>query len=183
MDDVYVVQVNTDGDSGFPKDRVVEIGIARADLSTGHVDSFYYNRVALPPGSFMRRQREYMLANSGLTPEDLQSGRPEEEVVADVKRLLNGRTVTSFDIGVTFMRFLLMDPWDLTHEATLMASCSAGLPASLKGRADRNENEMIRLAYDALFPGDAKGMGDGRSALDLALKSAFIMLELRRRGL
>ena len=41
---------------------------------------------------------------------------------------------------------------------------------------------MINLAYDALFPGDEKGIGDGRSALDLALKSAFIMLRVRRCG-
>lgn len=180
MDEVYVVQVHTDGDYGFPRDRVTEVGICRVTPENGEVESYFSARVALPPGSFMRRQREYLENTAGLTPEDLQDGLPEEEAVRKVKELLAGRTVTSFDIGFTFKKFLLYDPWDITLEMSIMSSASVGLPPSLR-ESDIPEPMMVDRAYKALFPDDEKAVGDGRSALDLALKTSFIMLEMRAR--
>lgn len=180
MDTVYVVEVHTDGEYGFPRDRIAEIGICRVDTGTGDVESAFSTRVHLEPGSFMKRQRQYLYATSGLTPEDLAVGMPEAEAARQVKRILAGKTVTSFDIGYTFKKFLVYDPWDITLEMSVMSSASVGLPPSLR-EGTLSQPEMIRRAYGTLFPDDEKGIGDGRSALDLALMTSFILLEMRAR--
>ena len=104
----------------------------------------------------------------------------EAEAARQVKRILSGKTVTSFDIGYTFKKFLVYDPWDITREMSVMSSASVGLPPSLR-EGPLSQPEMIRRAYGTLFPDDEKGIGDGRSALDLALMTSFILLEMRAR--
>ena len=100
-------------------------------------------------------------------------------IVEDVKRLLNGKTVTSFDVSFTIKKFLINEPWDITKEMTIMGSGGRGIPSSVLGDQPKNENLAIYNAYKALFPNDEMCIGDGRTALDLALKSSFLMLRAR----
>ena len=48
----YIVEALTDGDYGFPLDRIVEIGICRVDIDTKDVESMYCSRIRLEEGSF-----------------------------------------------------------------------------------------------------------------------------------
>ena len=58
-EEIFVVQVVTDGDYGFPLDRVCEIGICKVDLEKVTVDSVYSARTFLEPGSFTKKQKAY----------------------------------------------------------------------------------------------------------------------------
>ena len=180
-EEVFVVQVVTDGDYGFPLDRVCEIGICKVDLDTGNVESAYSARIRLEPGSFTKKQKDYFERVSGESIETLMDGVPLDLVVADVKGLLKGRTITSFDISFAIKKFLVNEPWDISKEMTIMASGGRGIPPTALGDEPKNENLAIDSAYDLLFPDDEMGIGDGRSALDLALKSSFLMLKARGR--
>ena len=180
-EEVFVVQVVTDGDYGFPLDRVCEIGICRVDLDTGNVESAYSARILLEPGSFTKKQKSYFEEVSGEPIEALLDGTPLDSVVMDVKELLNGKTITSFDVSFAIKKFLINEPRDISKEMTIMASGGRGIPPTALGDNPKNENLAIDSAYRMLFPDDAMGIGDGRSALDLALKSSFLMLRARGR--
>lgn len=180
-EEVFVIQVVTDGDYGFPLDRVCEIGICRVDLDTASVDSIYSAHVLLDPGSFTKKQRAYFESTSGEPVETLLKGVRLEDIVTDVKNLLTGKMITSFDVSFTIKKFLINEPWDISKEMTIMASGGRGIPPSVLGDEPKNENLAIANAYDALFPDDAAGIGKGRSALDIALKSSFLMLRARGR--
>lgn len=180
-EEVFVVQVVTDGDYGFPLDRVCEIGICKVDLDTASVESIYSARIFLEPGSFTKKQRAYFEDTSGEKVEVLLEGIPLEDVVTDVKELLTGKTITSFDVSFTIKKFLINEPWDISKEMTVMASGGRGLPPTALGDQPKNENLAISKAYDLLFPDDSMGIGNGRSALDIALKSSFLMLRARGR--
>ena len=180
-EEVFVVQVVSDGDYGFPLDRVCEIGICKVDLDTAIVDSVYSARVLLEPGSFTKKQRAYFEKTSGEPVEVLLNGTPLNDIVTDVKELLEGKTVTSFDVSFTIKKFLINEPWDISKEMTVMASGGRGIPPSALGDDPKNENLAITHAYELLFPDDSMGIGNGRSALDIALKSSFLMLKARGR--
>ena len=78
-------------------------------------------------------------------------------------------------------KFLINEPWDISKEITVMTSGGRGIPASALDENPKNENLAIDSAYRNLFPDDAMGIADGRDALDLTLKSSFLMLKAKRR--
>ena len=84
-------------------------------------------------------------------------------------------------MSFTIKKFLINEPWDISKEMTIMASGGRGIPPSALGDDPKNENLAITHAYDLLFPDDSMGIGNGRSALDIALKSSFLMLKARGR--
>ncbi len=176
---VFVIQVLSDGNYGFPLDRIVEIGIVKVDIESSTVESVYSERIFLEDGSFTKKQREYLRNISGLDVSDLSNGRKLEDVISDVKRIISGKTITSFDISFTVKKFLMFEPWDITKEMTVMASIKSGVPSKYLPLEKMDENALIKYTYDLFFPDDSKCIGSGKSALDYALMSAEIMLALR----
>ena len=177
---IYIVQTATDGDYGFPLDRVAEIGICRVDLETETVESMYGSRIRLEEGSFTSKQLEFLKERNDLTPADLADAPEQEVVIEEVADILAGNTVTSFYIGQSINRFLAFEPWGLTHMMTVMSSVGATVPDSFKGDKPTNERKAIDSAYRALYPNDTPAAGEGDSALDLALRTAFIMIGVRK---
>ncbi|MGN0098391.1 MAG: hypothetical protein ACI38Y_03580, partial [Candidatus Methanomethylophilaceae archaeon] len=113
-------------------------------------------------------------------PEGLYMGDPEGEVVKGLQNAIFGKECTSFDVNFTFGRFLCFEPWDTTGELTLLPSYSVRLQRDMR---DPPEGEYaIPYTYSKVCPGDPAGVGDGRTALDLAHMSASIMCVLRREG-
>ncbi len=176
---VYIVEALTDGDYGFPLDRIAEIGICRVDMDTKTVESMYGSRIMLEEGSFTAKQREYLEKHSGMKVSDLKDAPDQFEVIDEVATILRGQTVTSFDIGMTVNRFLAFEPWGLTHEMTVMSSVGASVPEEIKGPDPDDKKSAIRYAYDALYPNDTPAARDGDTALDMAIRTAFIMLGMR----
>ena len=176
---VYIVEALTDGDYGFPLDRIAEIGICRVDMDTKAVESMYGSRIRLEEGSFTAKQREYLEKHSGIKVSDLKDAPDQFDVIDEVAGILTGQTVTSFDIGMTVNRFLAFEPWGLTHEMTVMSSVGATVPEEIKGPDPDDERSAIRHAYDALYPKDTPAAREGDSALDMAIRTAFILLGVR----
>ncbi|MBP5394573.1 MAG: hypothetical protein J6Y18_01525 [Candidatus Methanomethylophilaceae archaeon] len=176
---VYIVEALTDGDYGFPLDRIAEIGICRVDMDTKDVESMYGSRIRLEEGSFTAKQRDFLENRSGIKVSELQDAPDQFEVIDEVASILTGQTVTSFDIGMTVNRFLAFEPWGLTHEMTVMSSVGATVPEEFKGPEPDDERSAIRHAYDALYPNDTPAARDGETALDMAIRTAFIMLGIR----
>jgi len=176
---IYVVEALTDGDYGFPLDRIAEIGICRVDLDTKDVESLYGSRILLEEGSFTAKQREYLENHSRIKIKDLQDAPDLYTVIDDVSEILRGQTVTSFDISMTVNKFLAFEPWCLTHEMTVMSSVGSLVPEALKGPDPKDERSSISYAYDALYPKDTPAAKEGDTALDMAIRTAFILLGVR----
>ena len=176
---IYIVEALTDGDYGFPLDRIAEIGICRVDMDTKTVESMYGSRIMLEEGSFTAKQREYLEKHSGIKVSELADAPDQYDVIDEVANILTGQTVTSFDIGLTVNRFLAFEPWGLTHMMTVMSSVGATVPEEIKGPNPDDEKSAIAYAYDALYPNDTPAAREGDTALDMAIRTAFIMLGIR----
>lgn len=178
--DVYVVQAVTTGPGGCQTDSVVQIGIAAADYRSDEAESAYFETVR-PARPLTGAQRAW-LEEAGLAPEKAEAGVPAAEAAEEVRRLLKGSYLASFDVGGAIGRHLVYEPWDLTGDVSIMPSICGKLPFPAGG-VPADENRAAEAAYDLLYPGDARGVGGGRTALDFALKAAFVLLDLRARGL
>ena len=176
---IYIVETLTDGDYGFPLDRIAEIGICRVDPETKDVESLYSSRIRLEEGSFTAKQRDYLENHVGIRISELQDAPEIDTVIEEVADILTGQTVTSFDIGMSINRFLAFEPWCLTHEMTVMSSVGSGVPEEMKGPDPKDERSAIRNAYDAIYPNDTPAARDGDTALDMAIRTAFILLGVR----
>lgn len=176
---IYIVEALTDGSYGFPLDRIVEIGIARADLDSKNVESMYCSRVMLDDGSFTSKQRDYLKEHFNLTPDDLKDAPDQFTVIEEVADILVDKTVTSFNINYPINKFLALEPWGLTHMMTVMSSVGAGIP-ELSRSVDHADNaKAIDCCYRCMFPDDSPAAGEGDSALDLAIRTAYMMLRIR----
>lgn len=179
--DVYVVQIITSGANGFPDDEVVDIGICGLDLERMEADSVYSMTIRYDVDAWPQEKRDY-LAQSGITADMVRSGAASDDVSHDVKELLNGGSAASFDIRNVFYRYMVNEPWDLTKEVSVMPSICSRLPASQRCISPPDENEKILYAYGRMFPDSPADLSEGPRALDYALMSSAILMELRKKG-
>lgn len=179
--DVCVIQVVSDGPDGFPRDEIVDIGICGIDLGRMEVESIYSMVIAHDTSSWGPGKMEYA-SRYGITDADIARGSPPEDVCMDVKDILRGRSAASFDIRNVFYGYMVNEPWDLTREVSVMPSICSRLPMWRRSSAPSEENSGIRYAYGRMFPDDPMDVKDGMRALDHALMSSAILMELRERG-
>lgn len=182
-ENLFVIQVISTGQYGYPKDGVAEIGIASVDLDSGEIRSVYQNRIRHEPDSLDESKTEYLEKNSCIKVSDLTGADRADLVIKEVKEILRGGTVTSFDVANVFYRYMIPEPWDLTFEVSVMPSVSSRLPYSLRCREPSEENKTIVKAYSSFYGDDATLCPSGpATALDLALMTAHIISSLRRQG-
>lgn len=179
--DVHVMQIISNGPEGFPKDEVVDVGICAVDLDTMEVDSVYSMMIRHDTSSWDDDKKGYII-NANIPLNDVDNGMSVNDVCNDVKRILNGRDIASFDIRNVFYRYMVNEPWDLTKEASIMPSICSRLPSSQRCTVPAEENVKIREAYEKMFKDDPMDIGTGTRALDHALMSSAILMELRKRG-
>lgn len=180
---MYVIEVNADGDKGYPDNIVVEVGVCKVDLDRMDFDSIYNDIILLNPVDMGKTSLDWLTDTAGIDVRELYLGTPQEEVVSNVKELLKGNEVACFDVGVTFGRFLLYEPWDFTKEITVMSSISSRIPSNASPIVKTNLQERIGYAYSKLCPDDLANIGKGRRALHLAQMTSEIVIKLRKNGL
>ncbi len=180
---VYVVEVNSDGDKGYPENVVVEVGICRIDMETLDYDSVYGELIEKDPLDMGKTSLDFLTDRAGIDTRELYLGLPEENVISDVKKILKGQDVACFDVRETFMKYLLNFPWDMTKEVMIMPAVSFRVPKNLNLKRDDPVQDRIVAAYNSLCPGDPAGIKDGRRALHLAQMTSEILIILRKEGM
>jgi len=117
---VLIIDTETTGLSGYPKDRVLEIGIA--ELEEGSVRPVYSEIIRY--SDIVEFDRKYVnpngsegiwiYRNSDLRMEDtLNASKDVERVAAEVREIVSGREVTSYNVPFDFGKFLYREPWNL----------------------------------------------------------------------
>ena len=183
MSELYVVEINGDGEKGYPENVVAEIGICRIDSEYKDFDTVYHDVILLDPMDIGKSSLDWLSSTSGMDVRELYLGSPVMDVATYVKKIFNGNDVACFDIGEVFGKYLLYEPWDLTHEVSVMPSVSRRIPRNAMSEPGKTLNERIRYAYSVICPGDPAGIGNGRRALDLAQMTSQMIVVLRSHGL
>lgn len=178
MSEISVIQTITNGEKGYPKDSIVQIGIVSVDMSTSETVGEHLITVKSDTDKWTESQREYL--SGRVSEKEIENGLPIDDAVKSLKDIVRGKDVTSYEVSNSFSRYLVFEPWDITHDADILPSISVRVPANLRGRLTFNENTYIERAYTSFVNGIVP---DRPSALDYARMSASVMIFLRKEGL
>ena len=206
---VLIIDTETTGLSGYPKDRVLEIGIAEL-TDDSEVKRAYSEIIRYPDiEEFDRKyvnldgsEGIWIYRNSDLRMEDtLNASKDVERVVAEVREIVSGREVTSYNVSFDLGKFLYREPWCLkelcsvpydimelaTKRVYSLAEADMIPDKALQERLlrEREEsyypNKWIRSidAYRALCPEDLMGLeGMRHRAIDDAVMEGFVLKTL-----
>ena len=187
--EIYVVDTETTGLDGGPKDLVVDIGICSVDLSKGTVKDVYSSVVGYDVTEWEEhRTKAWIFENTDLTLDDVAAARPFFKVSDDVIRILRDKVVTSYNTPFDMDKFLFREPWHLRGKFSLCtdimkaATDVCKLPSELYGV--RYRFPKLDHAYRTIVNGDPAGIGNkqGHRALSDAKMASYVMIEMYRTG-
>ena len=206
---VLIIDTETTGLEGYPKDRVLEIGIA--ELEEGSVKPMYSEIIRY--SDIVEFDRKYVnldgsegiwiYRNSDLRIEDtLNAAKDVETVAAEIREIVSGREVTSYNVPFDFGKFLYHEPWNLkelcsvpydimelaTKKVYSLAEADMIPDKALQERLLREREESyypekwVRSidAYRALCPENPMGLeGMRHRAIDDAVMEGWILKALQ----
>ena len=206
---VLIIDTETTGLSGYPKDRVLEIGIA--ELDGGSVKPVYSEIIRY--SDIVEFDRKYVnldgsegiwiYRNSNLRMEDtLNASKDVERVAAEVRAIVSGMEVTSYNVPFDLGKFLYHEPWNLrgiverkidimklaTSKVYELCESDSLDDKGLQERLLREREESyypekwVRPidAYRALCPEDPMGLeGMRHRAIDDAVMEGWILKALQ----
>ena len=123
-ENMLVIDIETTGLDGLPKDRVLEIGIAELVPYSKEIRPVYQAVIHYPDiKEFVEENGPvWVFGNSSLSMEDvIDSEKSLEQVIREVREIVKGKEVTSYNTGFDFDRFLFREPWNLQEVCTVPA--------------------------------------------------------------
>lgn len=211
---VLIIDIETTGLRGSPIDRVLEIGICEYDEMNRTITPVYSETIRYDDMVSFRKDYEssfregmFIYENGYMTVEEnLNAAKDLDTVVEEVRKIVRGDTITSYNTPFDFNRFLYHAPWELnrisirpfdimdlaTEYVRRMAFDDRIDDKAIQRRLlndwDRFPEKWIRSldAYRVLCPDDPMGMNGVQShrALDDAIMEAHILdAVFRFRGL
>ena len=181
--EIFVVDTETTGLDGYPKDVIVEIAICKVDTKSKTVEDVYNSIVGHDVKSWDSfRRTAWIFRNTTLKLPMVASAKPEKEVVEEVREFLKDRSVTSFNVSFDFPSFLSSEPWKLDEVVKNIENCimeRATLVCKIKGSYGNYKWPTLEEAYEMLCKGNpAKIKGQTHRALDDTLMASHILLSL-----
>ena len=188
-DEIYVLDTETTGLFGAPKDVVVDIGMTRVSLRQGTVEDAYSAVLGYDVDEWDDyRRNAWIFQNTDMTLEMVSDGVPAIKVIEDVRRILRGKAVTSYNIAYDMGKFLYKEPWNLfgtfkeCYDIMLAAKDVCKLPSEYYGREYRYPK--LDKAYEMIVDGDPagiEGVQDHRALSDARMAS-YVMIQMFRDG-
>lgn len=172
---MFIVDIETTGLNGIRAgDKIVEVGIVK--LTPEGVEDVYSAIVQHP--DIEEFSDCWVFQNTDLTTEEVKNGVPEENVIRELRRILNGELATSYNVKFDFDKFLYQWPYGvfpIVPFDIMEVSSQYFNPYGDKGKWVRSEQ-----AYNLLFPDDNPALGEKQThrALDDARREAYILLGL-----
>lgn len=208
-DGILIVDTETTGLDGYPKDRVLEIGIA--ELKDDSVSKVYSETIRYPDiVEFDKKYRNpngsegiWIYRNSDLRIEDtLEAEKDLETVVGEVREIVSGREITSYNVPYDFGKFLDHGPWNLKDICSIPFDIMDLATEKVYSLADDNliEDKVLQRrlvqeredsyypdkwvrsidAYRVLCPEDPMGLeGMRHRAIDDAVMEGYILNALQ----
>ena len=188
-DEIFVLDTETTGLFGAPKDVVVDIGITKVCLRRGIVEDVYSSVLGYDVDEWDDyRRNAWIFQNTDMTLEMVSEAPPAMKVIDDVRRILRNKAVTSYNIAYDMDKFLYLEPWNLKgsfqqcYDIMLAAKDVCKLPSEYYGREYRYPK--LDRAYSMIVEGDPAGI-DGvqdHRALSDARMASHLMISMFRKG-
>ena len=211
---VLIIDTETSGLRGIPEDRVLEIGIAEYDGDSGKISPVYSEMIRYddivefdskyvnPDGS----RRIWIYRNSDMRMEDtLNAAKDLDTVVREVREIVSGKEVTSYNVKFDFGKFLYQEPWNIRNIVTRKIDIMKLATTKVYELADSDSIEDKGLqerllreredypypekwvrsidAYRVLCPEDPMGLeGMRHRAIDDAVMEGWILKALREQS-
>jgi DNA polymerase III epsilon subunit-like protein len=198
--DIYVVDIETTGLDGIPKDLVLEIALMRVNLLKQIITQVYHSIIHYDTNKWDEETKNaWIFKQEILSLEEIQNADKDISIVTqEVQEILVGKYIAAFNNAFDLEKFLSKEPWNINEEKNktktapcLMLSASEYLRPS--GRKDRhktysladtikklvNENTNCIQINKTLEERISK-LGFHKATYD-AFYSACILLELHRR--
>lgn len=188
-EEIYVLDTETTGLYGAPKDVVVDVGITKVSLRKGTVEDAYSSVLGYDVDEWDEYHREaWIFQNTDMTLEMVSEAPDAMKVISDVRRLLKGKNVTAYNIGYDFQKFLYIEPWSMRGLFTecpdimLAAKDVCKLPSQYYGREYRYPK--LDYAYEHIVDGDPAGIHGKQDhrALSDARMASYLMIQMFRDG-
>ena len=187
--EILVVDTETTGLDGGPKDLVVDIGIVSVDLGKGTIKDVYASVVGYDITEWEdHRSKAWVFENTDLTLDDVASARPFFKVNEDIVRILRNKVVTSYNIPFDMDKFLFREPWhmrgmfNLCTDIMLAATNVCKIPSELYGVSYKYPK--LDHAYKTIVKGDPMNIGEKQEhrALSDAKMASHVMIEMYKTG-
>jgi len=187
--EIYVLDTETTGLFGAPKDVVVDIGITRVSIMKGTVEDVYSSVLGYDVDEWDDyRRNAWIFNNTDMTLDMVSEAPSATKVIEDVRRILKGKHVTAYNVGYDMDKFLYQEPWSLKGMFYLCTDIMKAatevckLPSEYYGRQYRYPK--LDYAYSHIVEGDPAGI-DGvqdHRALSDARMASYLMIKMYRDG-
>lgn len=125
MDPVAVIDTETTGLPKYPPQYIVEIGIALLDLENGEIYKVM-DEIVKEKGFDEKMKNAWVFENSDLTYEQVDNGRPLEDVSATIQNVLDSFPVTAYNSEFD-LNFVRNSGFEITKEYPCIMKCATGL--------------------------------------------------------
>lgn len=187
MTEIFLIDTETTGLEGYPFDYVVDVGIVRVDFDSKEVSDVFSSIV----GHDVRNWSEYtksawIFKNSDLSIEDVMLAPCVELIASQLRGILDGKSVTSYNTAFDFNKFLLHPPYLLDESVCKFARdpmVAATNVCSIPGIRGFKWPKLEE-AYALICPEDPvgiRGKQDHRALSD-ARVAGHVVLGLYRMG-
>lgn len=183
--EIYVVDTETTGLDGYPKDLILEITITKVNLEKQSIEIVYDSVLGYDTKIWDHWLRDaWIFHNSTLKIEDVQKARSSSLIVPEIQEILKGKVVTSFNVEYDFDQFLYHEPFNLKGDVTvpfclmLLSTNECKLP----GYYQEYKWPRLEEAYDILVQNkDPELSLNAHRAKSDTLMASYVLLELFKR--
>ena len=184
---IYVLDTETTGLKGHPYDHVVDIAVCLVSLDEGIVEPVYSSVVGYDTSAWDKATRQaWIFENTDMSLGMVQAAPPIMDVVSDLRSLLQGQYVTSFNVDFDFQKFLFFTPWNLERYIhPTRCIMKAAMPiCAIPGFYDKYKFPKLQEAYDMIVTGDPAGIAGNQThrALSDAVMASHLLIALDRMG-
>ena len=187
MNSIYVIDIETTGLQGYPKDLVIEIAICEVNLIQKKVSTRFNSLVGHDTTQWdSLKKNAWIFDNSDITLELVQEAKSQQKVALEVQKILSGKIVTSYSTNFDFAGFLFYPPWSLESVVQEVFDCimlSSANYCKIESEFGNYKFLTLAEAYNIICEGKSTLIKvQTHRALDDALMASYILLELVRQG-
>lgn len=184
---ILVLDTETTGLYGAPRDVVVDIGICEMSLEDGTVKEVYSSVLGYDTTCWDDYLKNaWIFQNTNMTLAMVEEAPPAMDVIDDVRRILRNRMVTSYNTEYDFGKFLYEEPWSLRgsflecNDIMKAAKNVCKLDSGFYGGDYRYPK--LDYAYSTLVEGDPAGINGVQShrALSDAYMASYLAIAMYR---
>ena len=116
--DIYVLDIETTGLDGYPKNHIVEISIMRANLLKQKIEQVYHSVIHYDVSSWDESVLDSWIFKKGIIRVDeIKEAKKDLTTVAgEVRKLLSNKFVAAYNNAFDFDKFLKHEPWNINAE-------------------------------------------------------------------